>query len=130
MASSSHPKDTRDNQIGCGGRANVNVAAWGAVPIAAARALRLACDGVRWYGLPRSGRLPFLRYTVVSAIHANIVGAVRASHIDCLRTIAGLSVYVRVWDKVPLVSVCDDRARAHRCLCVLHVSLSVPALNA
>ena len=51
---------------------NLNVAAWGAVPIAAARALRLACDGVRWYGLPRSGRLPFLRYSLVSAIHASI----------------------------------------------------------
>ena len=58
------------------------------------------------------------------------VGAVRASHIDCLRTIAGLSVYVRVWDKVPLVSVCDDRARAHRRLCGFSVYLSVPALNA
>ena len=34
--------------------------------------------------------------------------AVRASHFDYLRVLSGLSAYVRVWDKVPLVSVCDD----------------------
>ena len=62
------PRKAQRNNV----NANVNVAAWGAVPIAAARALRLACDGVRWYGLPRSGRLPFLRYSIVSSIHASI----------------------------------------------------------